>query len=151
MKIVFLDFDGVINSLIWHKNHYNEWEIKYLANEQAIQWVSEFCEKYDYKIVISSTWRYDGLDDCIKYLKGYGLRDNIDIIDITPILHGKQRGDEITEWLNNHPEVERYLIFDDDSDMTVHMDKLIKSHCHVGFTYKEYEMAENIEIAIVIG
>lgn len=145
MKVVFLDFDGVINSIQWIKNKDDKWKIKHSINPQAIQWVSEFCEKYNYKVIISSTWRYGGLEECKKYLYDNGFRKSIDIIDTTPIIHGKERGDEITEWLNNHP-VEKYLIFDDDSDMTIHMDRLIKSNGFIGFTYDEYLRAENLEI-----
>lgn len=147
MKVVFLDFDGVINSLQWIKNENNEWKCKYSANIQSIQWISEFCEKYNYKVIISSTWRYDGLEKCKKYLYDNSFRRSIDIIDTTPILHTK-RGDEITEWLSKHP-VEKYIIFDDDSDMTIHMNRLIKSNCFVGFTYKEYLEAEKLENQII--
>jgi len=143
LNILFLDFDGVINSLQWFINKEGKWQLKYLASEQSIQWVSDFCEKCNYRIVVSSTWRIDGLDACELYLRQSGLRDKIVVLDVTPNLHGKERGYEITEWLNQNDDiVENYLIFDDDSDMTVHMDRFIKCDGKIGFTYNEYLKAE---------
>ena len=50
-----------------------------------------------------------------------------EVIDITPNLtygHGltthTPRGKEIQQWLDEHPEVTNYVIFDDDSDMLEH-------------------------------
>jgi hypothetical protein len=38
------------------------------------------------------------------------------LLDKTPWLRGC-RGDEIKAWLSEHPEVDKYAILDDDSDM----------------------------------
>ena len=44
------------------------------------------------------------------------LRDNI--LDITPTVGlGNGRGGEIQKWLNEHPDVDNYVILDDDGDM----------------------------------
>jgi hypothetical protein len=153
LNVIFLDFDGVVNIPMW-KQAKNEWVCSYnfpqngkVNNEQAVQWVSEFCEKYRYSIVISSTWRFDGFDLCVKCLKNAGLRNGIEIIGCTPWLDGKQRGDEITVWLKEHPDVKNYLIFDDDSNMTCHMDRLVKCDPVVGFTMREFNVAEMLHSA----
>jgi len=145
MNVVFLDYDGVVNIPLWYYDDSNKLLCTYNYPEdgkvnswQAVQWVSEFCERFDYSIVISSSWRSDSnYQDC---LRNGGLRKNIEIIGRTPIFH-KERGDEITAYLKNHPEVTGYLIFDDDSDMTTHMDKLVKCDGVVGFTLREYQQA----------
>jgi hypothetical protein len=155
MKVIFLDFDGVVNIPYWKYNEYGNLQSNYnfpsdgrVNNYQAVQWVCEFCEKYDYKIVISSTWRKNrSLENCTNYLTRCGLRQSVKVIGMTPVLSGKHRGDEITLWLNQHPEVTDYLIFDDDSDMTIHTDKLIKCDSIVGFTLREYEQAEILHFA----
>jgi Swiss Army Knife RNA repair-like protein len=57
--------------------------------------------------------------------------------DVTPILHdlGLSRGHEIQAWLNEHPEVERYAILDDDNDMLEHqMVNFFQTSCRTGIT-----------------
>jgi len=92
------------------------------------KWVllSEFCNENDIKICISSVWKThfmlsDENTDCVldvrweQALVKLGFNPNT-YVGIT----GKRktlRGEEIQEWLNNHPEVDNYAILDDDSDM----------------------------------
>jgi hypothetical protein len=149
MNVIFLDFDGVVNIPSWYKTEGGKFKCCYnfprhgcVNSFQACQWVSEFCEKHNYKIVISSTWRSDGLKKCIQYLRNGGLRSSIEVIDITPKFEFMPRGDEITAWLEKHSDVKNYLIFDDDSDMTQHMDRLVQCDGVVGFTMNEFNQAE---------
>lgn len=153
MNVVFLDFDGVVNIPYWHKDENGKFRSDFnfphdgtVNNFQAIQWVSEFCEKYNYNIVVSSTWRI-GDFDCMKCLYDSGLRENIKVIGATPRIDGAKRGDEITEWLKQHAEVKNYLIFDDDTDMTIHIDRLVKCDCVVGFTLNQYNYAVSLHKA----
>ncbi len=154
-NILFLDFDGVINVSWWNTDkrgkfraYYNFPEDGCVNHTQAVQWVSEFCEKFNYDIVVSSTWRKDltikELGEC---LKKSGLREGINVIDITPILDDKDRGDEITMWLKAHPEVKNYIIFDDDSDMTCHTNRLIQTRNDVGFMLDDFYRAATIHNA----
>lgn len=117
VKVVFLDYDGVVNTPMWNEDgthcSYNFPQDNKVNNFQAVQWVSEFCQKYHYSIVVSSTWRMDSnYKECL--ING-GLRDGIEIIGRTKILN-KTRGSEIEQYLKEHPEVDNYLIFDDEED-----------------------------------
>lgn len=145
MNVLFLDFDGVVNSLVWENGNYGYGypEGGKVNNFQACQWVSKFCKDYGYAIVVSSSWRSDGLTKCIQYLRNGGLWEDIPVIGITPKIHNAQRGDEISAWLKEHP-ADCYLIFDDDADMTIHMDHLVQSNSLVGFSFTEYQLAEQI-------
>lgn len=154
MNIAFLDFDGVVNIPYWSKDENGKFRCKYnwphdgmVNSYQAVQWISEFCEKFNYSIVVTSTWRYDSFD-CAKCLYDSGLREDVKVVGNTPIIYDVQRGDEITAYLEQHPEVENYLIFDDDSDMTVHMSRLVKCDTVVGFTLNEYKKAESLHRAL---
>lgn len=116
LKVVFLDYDGVVNVPMWNEEGTRceyAWPKDNKVNcFQACQWVSEFCQKFGYKIVVTSTWRsHDNYIDC---LYNGGLRKNIEVIGKTPHLHKGTRTDEIKMWLNEHPEVDDYIIFDDD-------------------------------------
>lgn len=152
MNVVFLDYDGVVNTPQWRFNEgENRWVCTYaypsmntVNDFQAVQWVSEFCQKYDYKIVVTSTWRFrENYKECL--ING-GLRKEIEIIDKTPRFMSTKfsRGDEISAWLREHPEVESYLIFDDDTDMGPHGDHLIHCDSCRGFKMDEFEQAKRI-------
>lgn len=112
MKVIFLDFDGVIT--IPPKWHLNPDKIKY---------IKRIVEKTDAKIVVSSSWRHGlernfewALEDMPDNEMIIWLRDNI--LDITPTVGlGNGRGGEIQQWLNEHPDVDNYVILDDDGDM----------------------------------
>lgn len=136
MNVVFLDYDGVVNTPMWDADgehcRCNFPLDNKVNNFQAVQWVSEFCQTYRYDIVVTSTWRsYDNYKDCL--ING-GLRTGIKILGRTPYVLNKERGDEIQKYLDDHPEVENFLIFDDDSDMGNLVDHLIRTDTTIGFS-----------------
>lgn len=148
MNVVFLDIDGVVNIPFWEKTSSGQYHCTFnspgdatVNSFQACQWVSEFCEKYGYAIVVSSTWRLY-VEDLAPCLYASGIREAVEIIGETPVIYDVERGIEISKWLSEHPEVENYLIFDDDGDMPGHMDKWVKCDGSVGFTINEYYEAE---------
>ena len=148
MKIIFLDIDGVLNC-----------QDAYLAGQcQYVEWTWEdgrkdHCQRFcswsrsllnrliretGAKIVISSTWRFSGLEFMRKVWKLEEMEG--DIIGITPSLRADgiriPRGMEIDYFLENglgfrhinwdeqtqreymeKSGVENYIIIDDDSDM----------------------------------
>lgn len=140
INVLFLDYDGVVNTPMWNEDGTHcSFATRVVNNFQACQWVSEFCKKYDFKIVVTSTWRVS--DDYKEALYKGGLRQSIEVIDRTPVLR-RQRGEEIQDWLDKHPEVEKFIIVDDDSDMCHLMNHLLKTDCYVGFTMRSFEEAE---------
>ena len=122
MKVIFLDFDGVITT----------YDSKWKINMYKINIINDICDKTDAKIVVTSTWRMGYHDDvyaCHERLKLYFIKHNYldnfkdtfdkfisNIIGMTECIGGL-RGDEIKSYMNEHPEVENYVIIDDDSDM----------------------------------
>ena len=78
------------------------------------------------------------------------------IIDVTPChdrtsiytsgVNRQQRGEEIAAWLEEHPEVTQYVIFDDDFDMTEEQKKkhFVQTHWNTGITHKHIEKALKI-------
>ena len=126
MKVLFLDFDGVLNS---------EQSAKYWYAKGKRGLIDDACPIAaanlrmilenipDLKIVISSTWRCKGLNYCQDCLIRWDIMTEPDrerVIGITPssrdVAYGP-RGAEIKLWLEHHPEVEKFVIVDDDSDM----------------------------------
>ena len=140
MNVVFLDYDGVVNTPMWDEEgkhcRFNFPEDNKVNNFQSVQWVSEFCEQYGYGIVVSSTWRFD--DNYIECLVNGGLRSGIEIVGKTPIIKDGTRGDEIEAYLMGHPEVEFFLIFDDENDVELYDDHLVLCDTDRGFGLAEY-------------
>ena len=151
-NILFLDFDGVINIPYWsYKKGKLEcdfnmpWDNK-VNDFQAIQWVSEFCEKYNYEIVVSSTWRLNNYDykTC---LYNSGLRKTVKVVGATKSLVDKGRGDEISLYLKEN-NIKNYLIIDDDSfDLKEHGHRLIECDSNVGFTMPRFNYAVSLHDA----
>ena len=119
LKIIFLDFDGVIT---WFGSRWN-------VDPKKVALLEEVLKTTGAKIVVSSSWRVgcrDGKDFVDKMFSSWRSqvstqeRDSLfieSIIDVTDS-HGSARGDEIKRWLEAHEdEVETYVILDDDNDM----------------------------------
>ena len=117
MKVIFLDFDGVINDYmtINEINKYNVEMLKQIVNETGA------------KVVVTSSWKYSyqrnnrNMEDFLinNYYAQTLKKNGIDVIDWTPYVRGQaeknnQREQEILEYLRNHSEVTEYLILDDD-------------------------------------
>ena len=118
MKVVFLDFDGVITT------PGSKWNISI----ELVKRVKTICDKTDAKLVISSTWQHgnsakEWLEESvlIKSYKGWLKKFFVDYTyDVTGrhAYNGSTaRGAEIKAWLIKHPEVENYVIIDDEDDM----------------------------------
>lgn len=123
MKIIFLDIDGVLNSISGSvANHYLT---KYKSSTQAdglsveaIGLLKFVVDMTGARIVISSTWRSHGGPDWFNgVFESYGWR-RPKILDITgPNRSGHIRGDQINDWLRSiNNEYDSYVCIDDDSD-----------------------------------
>lgn len=147
MKILFLDIDGVLNSVssFIYNNRLNLLGLnKDFSHESLcpiacsnLQYVLEECP--DVNLVISSTWR--------KFNTFEELKEKLDkchvcadrIVGITPVDEDRYRGNEIQKYLSAHPEVTDFVILDDDSDMEPFMDKLVKADSRNGFLFTDAE------------
>lgn len=149
MNVVFLDYDGVVNIPMWDEQgescNYSHPFGGRVNCFQAVQWVSEFCQKFDYNIVVTSTWRSSrNYKECL--ING-GLRKGIKILGKTDRLNDKSRGEEIQKYLHDHPEIDKFIIFDDESDMGQLKDHLIQCNSVVGFTLVEFENAKQLHMS----
>lgn len=139
MKIIFLDIDGVVNSLrtvmAYGGYPHNLGEDLELFDGVALQMIRNLCEEHDIKIVLSSTWRlHDDLyRDIAEKLK-------LPIIDRTPCFMyggGTNRGHEVEAWLKTHPEVKNYVIVDDvDSFFPIQKKHFVKVDGEEGLSFK---------------
>ena len=113
MKVIFLDFDGVITI-----------PPKWYLQADLIKNVKKIVDKTGAKIVVSSSWRMDTIEETIDKMIGRPKRcprnrmlnwfiDNL--YDVTHTYRGL-RGQEVKDWLNEHDDIENYVIIDDDGD-----------------------------------
>ena len=130
MNVIFLDFDGVLNTT----------HLRSLTDiERKVKILSYICHEYNCKIVIESSskdlidettlevkkdsWIYD----IFKLFKKY----NIECIGRTPNVEKKiseysylpmWKEDEIIKYLEMHPEIKHYCIIDDDDTKVMHFE-----------------------------
>ena len=141
-KLIFLDVDGVLNSdTYWMSlDEEEKYSLRHL-DRNAIKKLKRIVDKTGAEIVVSSTWRKfnEDMDVLSDHLYAYGLS----VIGKTPVLYNKERGHEITAWFESHPEYKdaTYVILDDDADMNVHMDRLVKTDYQYGLTNSKAERA----------
>ncbi len=122
MNVIFLDLDGVIDTVHYHS--LEDWERRIII-------LSDICKEYNCKVVIESSAK-DAIDEktlevaeCSWVNKLFELFNKYDIecIGRTPNVSIKLsensyismwKEDEILLYLKNHPEIEHFCIIDDD-------------------------------------
>ena len=135
-NVIFLDFDGVINTV---RDNSAE------AREKRIRILGEMCKRYDCKVVIEASVKHfideetletevEWVNEIYELFKKYG----IDCIGRTPEVK-KQisefafmpiwKEDEILLYLSRHPSIENYVVIDDDD--LVHRSDLDKVRDHL--------------------
>jgi hypothetical protein len=120
MKVIFLDFDGVLNVIPQGHDKFGG-----IFHPEFVNNLARIVNETDAKLVISSSWRHMGLAR-LRMMWEHRCYPG-EIIGITPDLWRRvkdeeyhvslQRGDEIQVVLNLHTEIENYIILDDDRDM----------------------------------
>lgn len=128
MKVIFVDFDGVLNSGVWTRERRTLDRIWGDAKSDAlwtlepakVELLNQAITRTGAKVVVSSSWRGDGHG--IAMLRFAGLVE--DAIGETP--HGRGdlglqakracelRAAEINAWLQAHPEVQDHVAIDDE-------------------------------------
>jgi len=133
MNILFLDIDGVLNTHNTYKKHKDlkitPLNLGFHLEKDKLEILNQIIEKFDFKIVISSSWRFEGIDLLKKKFK-YVSGIEFPLIDIT-----KRKGDyfrrdeQILEWvINNKEKIDKFIAIDDEiGDMFKIREYLIKT------------------------
>lgn len=151
MKVIFLDVDGVLNKISEGRSTPIKMvgELMTCADPEIVYRLNLMVDRTEAELVLSSSWRHQSdwrevmrasgivkrfLDRTPKYSdhKKYGIEHNL-----------LCRGHNIQDWLDEHPEVERYAIIDDSSDMLAsQMQNFFQTKTEEGLTQ---EIADAIE------
>ena len=126
----------------------------------AIGWLNDLVEETGAKVVISSTWRGRGVEYMQKVLDfegvvceviGETINNHKQIYEDRVPLYSwhydrdVMRGEQIKHWLEQHPEVEKYVILDDDSDMLYEQeDNFVHVSNEHGFSRLDFTKAKAI-------
>lgn len=156
MRVLFLDFDGVLNSADYMKHRRTiRRPSGHAIDAPTIPRLNAIIARTGAKVVVSSSWRH-GLDAkrLGEILALHGFTG--EVIGTTPdcaepfvlsthgIVRATERGYEIQAWLDLHPEVTCFAIVDDDSDM-VHL-----AHRHVQTTWAMGMLDEHVERLVAL-
>ena len=106
MRVIFLDIDGVLNC----KSTPNPRRLPYIVDPILLERLKRLITLTDANIVLASTWRYDPAGTFSAKYWG------IPFVDVIPDMPQRPRRDENIAWLEAHPEVERYVVIDDEDD-----------------------------------
>lgn len=148
MNIIFLDVDGVINSVnnlikVYNETHKSHSAYNYPFDPNCLENLKELVIETNSSLVISSTWRHSkkGMKKLLEALNKYDL-DKL-VIGCTPSL-GLSRGAEIKKYLSESifSEDINFVILDDDSDMEDLLPYLVHTNRQDGLT------KENVQHAI---
>lgn len=160
MKVIFLDFDGVITTLK------SGWRLC----PKKMELLGRILDATDANIVISSSWRRNTLEETLEFICGgcVNAKDNPfpycdKIVGITDRMYafsyndpinknGKRpnylipRGVEIDRWMKvNGANVTNYVILDDDDDMLYcQRNNFVNTHPMEGLSEQDVEKAIEI-------
>lgn len=132
--VLFLDIDGVLNSDCYQYGLAMGTPANDRFDPAAVATLNEITRRWTLKLVVSSSWRI--MPDIERLLRAHGV--HAEIIGGTPFRAGP-RGNEISEWLADHPEIVRFVILDDDADMGDLRDHLVQTD------YRRGLLPEHIE------
>ena len=143
MKVIFLDFDGVLNnteSLRFPRTPVKSSKHRYsTAHPACIAALNRIVSETDARIVISSTWRGIGLAVLFEVFHQWGIKAMT--VGYTPLDGFRERGEEIAEWLSPHPDVSSFVIMDDGDAMGQLNHRLVQTDYEQGLTMADADRA----------
>ena len=143
LKVIFLDFDGVLNSHQFFAQRGREvCGDDDALDAAAVARLNEIIERTGAKVVISSSWRIEhSLERIVEILGAHGFAG--EVVGMTPVLSGS-RGREISAWLSENRGVKSYVVLDDATDMDGVARRHLRTTMEVGL------LDEHIDVACVV-
>jgi HAD domain in Swiss Army Knife RNA repair proteins len=157
LKLVFLDFDGVLNSADFftglREAEGDQAQCSDRLDPAAVARLNRLLTATSAKVVVSSSWRLfsdtSTVETLFDVLRKHGFQG--EILGLTPYMgdcqHGDyrceeaHRGHEIAAWLATWKSLDKvpppdldpvFVILDDGSDMIPHMDRLVQTSWETG-------------------
>jgi hypothetical protein len=114
VKVIFLDFDGVVVCLPLSNDSLPSGKLVRAANRECVARLNELVRRTGAAVVVSSTWR---MHHTPEMLTGVLQRAGFigEVFGTTPRFPGHERGYEIACWLAEYG-CSNYVVLDDDGD-----------------------------------
>lgn len=142
LKVIFLDFDGVIST---HEKGMN-------LDQEKIALLEVILYATNAKIVVSSSWRVGtrNADEFVEKLFNFHRsRDKVSsgslfvdsIYDVTDTM-GNDRGEEVQRWIDEHKDqIEQYVILDDENEYSdEQLFNFVQTDEYEGLTTREVKL-----------
>ena len=160
-KVIFLDIDGVLNSIFRNESHQREISDGTLIDPEKIRLLSELIQSTNAKIILHSGWKY-WFDSDLKPLRREAEnlsslleKEGLALSGITPdhateeIKKSKKfslvKAEEILAWLAEHKDVEKWIVIDDldlhNTEIELHQ---VRTDQSVGLTMEDVRKAERM-------
>lgn len=151
MKVIFLDIDGVLNSVRYDRERgKNDGNI----DESRLPLLKRAVEATDAEIILSSSWRRHWDKDESKMTADGKELDrlfkifNMGIYDKTPDygnVYGREN--EIESWLNEHKDVDKFVIVDDlPFGWVKYSNRWVKTNANIGRGLEQSHVEEIIKL-----
>ena len=153
MKIVFLDFDGVLNSVIYDRER--DMSTNTNIDESRVCLLKQIIDETNAKIVLSTSWRrhwdknIENCDNIGVWINTIFSKYGLQIYDKTPYLSiGAGRKAEILSWIEFFSEpIKSYVILDDYALGWEELsDRLVKTSPYIGRGLEKEHVKRAIEI-----
>jgi hypothetical protein len=148
VRVIFLDFDGVLNADTDDGDSAavdELWSAAWL-DRAMVERLSDLAQRGGARVVISSSWRQRrSREELAEMLASLGFDG--EVIDITPRLPRPESGErtvreqEVKAWLDAHGGVESFVILDDDQEFGALSDHHVRTDSKVGLTARDVEHA----------
>lgn len=164
-KILFLDFDGVINCIGDNsKNHkniviYHDEILIDMYDQQLSKNVNILCEKFDMSIVISSTWRnHYSMVELREILNAVGIyaplvgvttseildHEYKDRLKVDPLELSNDRGLQIKKYIESNSVIDYIIVDDDPSAGIADSSRFVKCNPLYGFNSEKLNESMSI-------
>lgn len=157
-KVIFLDIDGVLNSDLWNEKNQHAISGGLLIDSDKVELLSEIVIRTGANIVLHSGWKFwfnsklEPLRKESHVLVELFEQRNLAITDITPDFSTEEirktkkfslvKGKEILAWLDEHPNVENWIVID---DLDLHNDEMerhqVRTNQITGLTREDVNLA----------
>jgi hypothetical protein len=140
-RIVFLDIDGVLNN----SSRSEFCGTRTRADPLNVLALQEILKRTGAFIVVSSSWRFEGLGYCAECLRSWGI--HAPLVDVTPLDTDvlNTRGKQIAEWLRWYSDrVKSYVILDDYAGDDMDIQRLVQTKFEEGLTMAHMKRAVEI-------
>jgi hypothetical protein len=138
VKVVFLDFDNVLNHVGWKHR-------RYPFDPDCIERLCRLTSTTGAEIVVSSSWRnnrrYATDAERLAWLRGLleGAGATGEVVGLTPNVNPRSKA--IKRWLKDHKNVTCYVVLDDDASACIESETFIQTSGQTGIIDADVDRA----------